>query len=114
MPTEQILIRRVVTADRPEHYVTQREAKRKRAEKAALDALGKLPPGWYRAAEVSAQQGARSFHATAFALRRLAAQGMILEELIKVPGKHRTWEQSRVYSLVVEYQPMVVRRVSFG
>lgn len=35
MPTEQLLIRRVANGDRPEHYATQRESKRKRDEEAA-------------------------------------------------------------------------------
>ena len=114
MPTEQLLIRRVANGDRPEHYATQRESKRKRDEEAALAAILALPIGWHRAVEVSAVKGDKTFHSTAFALRRLADQGILREELIRAKGKCRSWEWTRIYSVVVLHQPKVVRRVSFG
>ena len=112
MPTEQLLIRRVANGDRPEHYATQRESKRKRDEEAALAAILALPIGWHRAVEVSAVKGDKTFHSTAFALRRLAKAGILREEVIAIPGKCRSYEYTRIYKIAHD-QPEVVRRVCF-
>lgn len=93
-----------VTSDRGVGLEARREHARIAAEREALQTLENLPHAWYRAAEVSENCKLR-WRICACALRRLARKGFIDERVISVPGKCRSWEQTRIYG-VMRYPEM--------
>ena len=93
------LIVRKVTSDRGAGLETRRERARLAAEREALQTLEFLPLAWYRAAEVAENCKLR-WRVCACALRRLARKGFIEERITNVPGKCRSWEQTRIYGVM--------------
>lgn len=98
------LIVRKVTSDRGVGLEARRERARIAAEREALQTIENMPHAWYRAAEVAENCKLR-WRVCACALRRLARKGFIEERITSIPGKCRSWEQTRIYG-VMRYPEM--------
>lgn len=95
----------------------RRIRQRKRAEVRALAYLMGYRDEWRGAVEAGAELGV-PYRPLAFAMRRLAAAGVIEEELIFVRGKHRSKETTRRYRyrtlFLPSWLPVVVAQPAHG
>lgn len=66
------------------------------AEVVALSVLHGFPDQWMRALEVS-RHTALPWRCVAFALRRLSARGVVMEQIITYKGTARSKEETRIY-----------------
>ena len=91
----------------------RRTRQRKRAEVRALAYLMGYRDEWKGAFEAGAELGL-PYRPLAFAMRRLAAAGVIEEEVVVVRGKHRSKELTRRYRyrtiFLPSWLPVVIAR----